>query len=122
MDTLPLVRKAIESLNEAFKADPKAVWTLMNAYTPCNEALADHPTVQVISKEVEGKETFTVGPLGLINGVVEAALGHRICIMTSDENEKGQRTLLGFDIYKAPVEAPSVEDENARLVRESPLV
>src|SRR5687767_1323573 len=96
---LAQVHLAVDALNQAFEADPSAIWTLFNAYTPCNEALADHPTVQVIEKdvptEVEGQteKRFTVGPLGLINGVIEAALGERICIKTSEPDENGKRKL-----------------------------
>jgi hypothetical protein len=100
----PPITKAIEALNAAFKADPQAIWTLMNSYTLCNEKLADHPTVQVLEKEVEGEKKWQVGMLGLLNGVIEAALGARVCIMTSEADKNGQRKLLGFDVYVDPSE------------------
>lgn len=122
---LEQTHSAISALNNAFKSDPKAIWTLFNAYTTCNEELANHPTVQVLAQEVEGKERFTVGTLGIINGVIEAALGHRICIMTSEPNDNGQRELLGFDIYKPePVEAPvsaEVMKQTISALEENPL-
>jgi len=118
------VRNAIESLNAAFKADPKAIWTLFNVYTTCNEELANHPTIQVITKDVEGKEEHTLGLIGLVNGIIEAALGYRICIMTSEPNEEGQRQLIGFDIYKPESEyvATKDEDEKSSLIDDSSFI
>lgn len=95
-----ILQSIIESLNDAFQRDPKAIWTLMNTYTPCNEALSEHPTVQVIEREANEDKKLSVGPLGLINGIVEAATGHRVCIMVSEPDEQGKKSLLGFDLYR----------------------
>lgn len=57
-------RRAVRVLNEALAADP-SVAKLFKQRVCINQALADHPTIQVSS---EGGVT-TVGVLGLINGL-----------------------------------------------------
>ena len=57
----------IERLNEIAQADPEAMGKLIATRVPCNEALADHPTVQV--RALKG-EPPAVGVLGLLNGLV----------------------------------------------------
>lgn len=57
----------IAGLNEIVKADRMALGALIEHRVPCNEALADHPTVQAHSEN--GKPT-TVGLLGILNGLV----------------------------------------------------
>jgi len=63
----------VKLLNEAVKLDPAAMRALVEARVPCNEALADHPTIQVSAyNEQTGKPTpgnFKVGILGLLNGL-----------------------------------------------------
>lgn len=58
---------AIRTLNEALEADTQAIRNLFAIESPCNEALADHPTIQV---GVSGNFTV-VRILGLINGILE---------------------------------------------------
>lgn len=65
---------AITVLNEANKLDPEAMRLLLVQRVPCNEALAQHPTIQVAGE----RHKYLVGPLGLINGMIEAMSGHRI--------------------------------------------
>jgi len=52
-------------LNELVAMDPKAVELLIEHRVPCNEALANHPTVQV-------RGNSTVGFLGALNGLFGA--------------------------------------------------
>lgn len=54
----------IKVLNDAFKLDPKAMQALVELRIPCNQALCDHPTIQVTN---DGK----VGLVGIINGILE---------------------------------------------------
>lgn len=61
----------IEFLNSLVKIDPYAIAELLCIKVPCNQALADHPTVDV---EPSGYSTFIapgsfrVGLLGILNG------------------------------------------------------
>lgn len=59
----------INQLNEIARTDPTAMeWLIANRIT-CNEALANHPTVQVLAPPGEKPK---VGMLGIINGIVGA--------------------------------------------------
>jgi len=66
-ETAKIADSMIRYLNELLKLDPDAVYQLIETRLPCNKALADHPTVQVHTKE-DG--TYAVGLLGILNGFV----------------------------------------------------
>jgi len=56
----------IERLNKILDYDKNAISNLLSTRVLCNQAIADHPTVQVL---FTGSVT-KVGVLGLINGLV----------------------------------------------------
>lgn len=93
--------KALKVLNEALAADPEATQLLFaSPGLVCNQALADHPTIQVAAEEVTGaggesEVVYVVRPLGVINGVVEVLTGGRIA-MVQDEMGK----IVGFEEWK----------------------
>lgn len=60
------INEAIEVLNRVHAADPSVLPTLIALRVPCNEAVADDPSVQVGTTEHGG---FEVGVLGIINGI-----------------------------------------------------
>jgi hypothetical protein len=77
------VSDALEVLNRVHEADPTVMPALIALRVPCNEAVADDPTVQVatIPADQIGKRDgyFEVGVLGLINGlfgVDDQGIGH----------------------------------------------
>lgn len=57
----------IARLNDVLQYDSEAVRRLIDSRVECNDALADHPTVQVRSRE---GEPHCVGFLGVLNGLV----------------------------------------------------
>ena len=61
--------QAISFLNELIALDPQAITALVESRVPCNQALADHPTVQVSATTGNG---FSVGLLGVLNGLFGA--------------------------------------------------
>lgn len=65
------VDHAVAVLNRALASDPEAVRALLFQRLPCNEALADDPTIQVcgVGEDERHPETCAVGVLGLINGL-----------------------------------------------------
>jgi hypothetical protein len=77
----------VDVLNRALAEDPEAIRRLMSeAYVPCNETLANDPTIQVRTEKV-GVGTYqpvippkthyySVGALGLINGIIGIKNGH----------------------------------------------
>jgi hypothetical protein len=64
-----LAEKIARFLNEALDSDYNAIATLTGMRIPCNKALADHPTIQV---RAEKDGTFTLGLIGLLNGLIGA--------------------------------------------------
>lgn len=56
---------AIRTLNDINAADPAVLPALLNFRVPCNQALADHPTVQVGATD----HGYVVGLLGILNGI-----------------------------------------------------
>ncbi len=79
----------IQTLNEAFEADPNAINALITMRVPCNQKLADHPTIQV------GGNPDVVGMLGVINGIVERITGKRVAAIYGDDSK-----LEGFTEYR----------------------
>lgn len=58
--------KAAAVLNELFAADPGAADRLFKARVPCNEGVANHPTV--VCRPTDGGHE--VGILGVLNGIL----------------------------------------------------
>lgn len=84
-------------LNEATAADAAAIQTLVEGRVRCGIDLADHPTIQVAEA---GPGQFSVGTLGILNGVLERLTGERIAA-SYDETDK----LIGFIAYPVPFKA-----------------
>jgi len=103
-----MIEKAIEALNDALRRDPETMAAMFHLQARCNEALADHPTVQVTvlrplkgHADSPGGRACTVGVIGLINGVVEPLTGKRIAAQWSDDiGDDGLQKLVGFCEYK----------------------
>ena len=68
MPVRPETDDVIDFLNELLALDPAFVNQLIGFRTPCNQALADHPTVQVGG----GDGDFRAGMLGVVNGFLGA--------------------------------------------------
>ena len=95
--------RAIEVLNEIVKLDPKAAHDLVEYRVPCNMALGDHPSVQV----VQGDEGLAVGLLGVLNGIFgtdENGWG-TLCAVFEDDG-----TLVRFERTKRTL--PQSEDSS----------
>lgn len=59
------IDETIDLLNELIRLDKPAIAALLANRVPCNQALADHPTVQVQAQN----DGYHVGLLGIINGL-----------------------------------------------------
>lgn len=101
----------LHALNQAYTADHAALHALVCNRVPCNQALADHPTVLVDTNKVTPTETYAVGMLGIVNGVIEAMSGKRIAAMFTGADEQGRCRLIGFTTYmeKPPTAPPSTD-------------
>lgn len=66
---IELAKKIAAFLNDTLEIDPAAIATLCGMRIPCNQKLADHPTIQV---RAEQDGSFSVGLVGLLNGLIGA--------------------------------------------------
>lgn len=60
--------EAIKFIDSLAEIDPGGLSRLLLTRVPCNAAMADHPTLQVQVID-EGKGEFSIGLLGLLNGL-----------------------------------------------------
>jgi len=88
-------------LNECFKTDPEAIKSLFAHRVPVNEAMADHPTVQVSPGDPP-----TMSILGLLNGFVGVIPGtDSIGYVCGNYDDEDHDKLLGFSVHKKAIEA-----------------
>jgi hypothetical protein len=92
------IDEAIAYLNELIRLDKPAIAALIANRVPCNQELADHPTVQVVAQN----EGFHVGMLGIINGMFGAdhegwgpiafkfENGNLVGVMRSDQTQRNE--------------------------------
>jgi len=90
---------ALQTLNEAYEADPAAMHALICNRVPCNQTLADHPTIQCGVNNITPTETFEVGLLGVINGIIERITGKRVAARFSIPDADGRSKIVGFRQY-----------------------
>jgi len=83
-----LVDRFLDVLNRAVTSDVEAMTAIIESRVPCNQALADDPTIQCGGYD---GEPYTVGPLGLINGLcgIDPNTGYGAIQMVIDD-ETGQ--------------------------------
>jgi hypothetical protein len=92
--------KASEILQRAFEADPNAMHALTVNRVPCNQALADDPHVLVDKSLVLKECHFSVGMMGILNGILVACDLPRVASMWSnDRDEEGRQKFEGFCDY-----------------------
>lgn len=93
------LNEVIDFLNELVEVDAPAVAALIANRVPCNEQLADHPTVQCGAQH----GGFHVGMLGILNGLFgihegEYRNGWGAITAVFDDNDKGHfRNLVRFE-------------------------
>ncbi len=90
-------QRIIDFLNELVAIDREAIEKLIEFRVPCNQALADHPTVQVESVGYGPR----VGLLGLLNGLVganAAGWGYVMAEFEGDAENLGH--LIGFRLNR----------------------
>lgn len=104
------INEVIEILNEAIKLDTPAIAALIANRVPCNEGLADHPSIQCGSQH----GGYWVGMLGVINGlfgVDEHGWGAIASVFEEDGSPDGRR-LVRFGRNKLVFE----ESQQARHI------
>lgn len=96
--------KAAEILQRAFEADPNAMHALVCNRVPCNQALADDPDVIVDKSPVLRGCHFSVGMMGVLNGVLVACDLPRVSSKWSEERDaEGRQRMEGFCDYSDEV-------------------
>ena len=86
---------AVRMLNRAFAADPRAVHALVCNRVPCNQALADDPTVIYEESVLVGGPTF--GILGFVNGLLgEIGLPEIVIDFSEEVDALGRHCMIGF--------------------------
>ena len=93
------VEQTIKLLNEMLAIDPEATQALIDSRVNCNEALADHATIQV--QQYEGDDHPKVGIIGVLNGMfgIDDEGWGPICCHINDEGK-----ILKFDRTKTIVQ------------------
>lgn len=89
---LGLAKKIVDLLNDCFAKDPNALYLLQANRVACNKSLAEHPTVQVSLSPIN-EESYTLGIIGLLNGLLSKPL-----IVSVWDEKLDSNTLIGFDI------------------------
>jgi hypothetical protein len=70
--------RMIAALQEAFDADPSAMHALVCNRVPTTQAMVDHPHMIVEPNPVLDDQPPTIGLLGVLNGVLDAAGLHKV--------------------------------------------
>lgn len=73
----------VSVMNDAIGQDREAIEKLVAARVPCNEGLAQHPTIQV----GKHKEASGVGLLGILNGIVGVDVDGWGCIAANFDDD-----------------------------------
>lgn len=100
--------KASDVLNKAFSEDSNAIYCLVVNRVPCNEDLASNEFIIVEENKVLEGEQFTVGLLGIINGVLDANGLPMVAPKWEMPEDGGPGRLVGFQDYEVepPVDPP----------------
>lgn len=91
------IDEAIVSLNDMLKADARAMTALVEQRVACNEAMANHPSVQVTKRG----NAHAMGLLGVLNGIFGAdktGWGPISAVFEDDD----LNTVVGFKRTDAP--------------------
>ncbi len=102
-------QQAVEFLNEALLLDKEAVHTLFQYRVPCNENLANHPTIQC--RQFTEQDPVIVGMLGLMNGLFgkSSDTGRGFIFATYADNGK----IISFGMSKETEHADTTFDGRA---------
>jgi len=81
-----LAKDVVDYLNELMSIDPTLMHALIETRIPCNQALVDHPMVQVGGTD----EAPAAGLLGILNGFVGVREEDRRGYITAVYEEAGK--------------------------------
>lgn len=88
--------EVVTLLNELVALDQDAMTALVENRVVCNEALANHPTVQVVGLLGDGDNNCMVGILGILNGIFGTDDEHCGALEAVFDGDR----LIGFGLRK----------------------
>lgn len=94
----------LETMTRAFQNDPNAIHSLICNQVPCNQKMADDKTIVVedYSNILFQDNTFRVGLLGILNGILEDAGSDELIVAVWQEltltGGGTRRVLIGFGL------------------------
>lgn len=91
MNKQEIHKLVLDMLNDAASRDPAAIHALLVNRVPCNEALADHPHIQVDAGKTIPNSSH-VGTLGVINGILS--------LLNCDKIQAEWRVVGGQHVFK----------------------
>jgi hypothetical protein len=95
-----LAQRICDFLNELLTLDRPAIASLISNRVPCNQTLADHPTVQAGAQH----GGFNVGMLGLLNGLCGVRENQYGLIYAVFDDDGGKlKDLVCFEVHKEEV-------------------
>lgn len=101
--TMKIQDIVLDTMTRAFQNDPNAIHSLICNQVPCNQKMADDKTIVVedYSQTLMEDNTFRVGLLGIINGILEDAGSDELLTYVWQELPKTnplRRVLIGFGL------------------------
>lgn len=94
-----IAEQSVKLLNEAFELDPESIERLVLTRIPCNEALTQHPTIQVgPARMVAHNPGMAVGLIGILNGIAGANSDSLGAIAVIVDNATGK--IKGFQVLQ----------------------
>lgn len=107
-----LMQTIVNTLNEAFEADPNAMHALIVNRVPCNQAMVDHPHVVCDKSPVLNGDRYQVGMGGILAGICTAAGLPIIATEWDDEvDEDGRKKIVGFCLLNPDGTSRRSDDE-----------
>lgn len=94
-----MTHAVVNFLNDLVELDRPAIAALIANRIPCNQLLADHPTVQVAATA----GGYHVGLLGILNGlcgVMEDGYGYIAAVLDEGASPGSFQNLVGFKIVR----------------------
>lgn len=89
-------------LNEMLKLDKTCITALVNHREPCNDAIANHPTIQVQQYSGEISKVGLIGVLNGIFGIREDGMGAIAMVIEDDGSISGFKKTADINIVEAP--------------------
>jgi len=101
-------RDVCNLLNEALARDRRAITTLVHNRASCNSSLANHDTIQVRHHKAGDHTVYTIGLIGLLNGMFGVNEDSEGCLeIVFEKDGQDWDEIVRFDVKEpAPKDTP----------------